>query len=263
MTAVDVPPPPNELASNGHGAPVAPAGLPAAPRRPRNVIWMVTGLALMLVAALAALSAASALSDRTDVLVASRDLSRGDVIDETDFVVAPVASDVTIEVLLPADLPDIVGMVATGTISRGTVVNAGHFTPGGTADQVTVVVGFDLPPGSYPRGGLLPGDTVGLIEVFDPAFDSTLVGEPRRLGEGEIVETVGLAQPDHVLVSVRVPERLAAPLSQVAHENRLRLIQTEAGAETTVTPLEPVEPASAADTAETGDGGSASDGDGQ
>jgi hypothetical protein len=235
--------------SNGHAPARFGDGMPVPPRRPRNTIWIIAGIVLMLAAGVAALAVAGALSARVEVLVAGRDFVTGERITPEDLVVEEISLGADVEYMLPAERDDLVGMVAAGPIARGTVVNGSSFEIGTGDDVATVVVGLDLDPGAYPQSVLLPGETVSLIEVFDASFtgEVTFV-EPREIAVGEVVEIRPLTRADAQMISVRIAELYAAEVSQVAHEDRLRLAKLEdPDLEETVSPLDPVEPAEAID----------------
>ena len=225
------------------------AGLPTAPKRPRNTIWMVGGLALMLVSLLGALGAAQSLSDRTEVLVSRRSFSLGETVSRSDLAVADVAVDGSVTLLTPDRIDDIVGLVAAGPIAEGEILVESDFTTSGDVDVITVIAGLELSPGAYPRVGLQPGDLVTILEVSDIGFVDDVVADPRRVGDGEVVETRRLTNGDLLLVSLRIPEHLSEQVSQAAFEERIRLVQKEfADDDGRVVPLDPLEPAEAVDT---------------
>lgn len=225
------------------------AGLPTAPKRPRNTIWMVGGLALMLVSLLGALGAAQSLSDRTQVLVSRRSFSLGETVSQSDLLVADVAVDSSVALLTPDRIDEIVGLVAAGPIAEGEILVESDFTTSGDVEVITVIAGLELSPGAYPRVGLQPGDLVTILEVSDLGFGDDIVADPRRVGDGEVVETRRLTNGDLLLVSVRIPEHLSEHVSQAAFEERIRLVQKEfADSDGRVVPLDPLEPAEAVDT---------------
>ncbi len=220
-------------------------GLPIAPRRPRNTIWIIAGVALVVMSGLASASVVSSLSERVDVLVAARTIAEGEVIDPGDLRSVSIAVDPSIRAIPPSERDELIGHVATGPIGEGSVVHRSQFIAGDSEDQPKVIVGVALDAGQYPITGLRPGDRVKVIEVSGPnaTFDDRAASGPRELTEGEVVEVVRLSRSDSLLVSLRVNEAIATPLSERAQQARLRLALIDAGLlDDPVAPLDPAEP---------------------
>lgn len=200
----------------------------------------------MLVAGVMGLSVARSLADRTTVLLAGRDIAEGETISSEDLTTAEVALDPRIGFLDPSTRDDVVGQVAARPIRNGTIVQTGDFAATGADEEAEVILGAAMDAGNYPRVGLRPGDLVGLIEVSDAGLGE-VVGDSRQVGEAEVVETVRITRSDHLLVSLRLKESLAVAVSQLAEEDRLRLVILDATEDSTLLPVEPVQPADPAD----------------
>ncbi len=200
----------------------------------------------MLVAGVMGLSVARSLADRTTVLLAGRDIAEGETISSEDLVTAEVALDPRIGFIDPSTRDEVVGQVAARPISNGTIVQTVDFAATGADEEAEVILGAALDAGNYPRVGLRPGDLIGLIEVSDAGLGE-VVGDSRQVGEAEVVETVRITRSDHLLVSVRLKESLAVTVSQLAEEDRLRLVILDAAEDSTLLPVEPVQPADPAD----------------
>ena len=237
-----VPPAPNAANADRRSNTV---GVPVGPGRERNTLWMIAGIALVLVSGLAAATVAQSMSNRVEVLVAARTIAEGEVIDVGDLRSSSLAVDGGVRAIAPTELDTLIGKVATGPIGEGAIVHPSQFIDGNEAEQPTVIVGAALEAGQYPLAGLRPGDQVKVIEVSGPnaVFDDSGSG-PRELTEGEIVEVVRLARSDALLVSIRVNEAIATPLSERAQQGRLRLALIDGGLlDDQVAPLEPGDPA--------------------
>lgn len=239
--------PPPETPLNGSRP--ATAGMPVPPRRPRNTIWMVAGIALVLISGIAAASAISSLDDRVEVLVAARTIAEGAVVEDGDLRTASIAVDSGIRAIPPEEAAELIGQVAAGPVGEGSIVHRSQFVAGDAEGQPKVIVGLDLTAGQYPLAGLRPGDRVKVIEVSgaNAAFvqDSGAGAStgPRELAEGEVVDVVRLANNDRRLVSLRVSEAIASPLSERAHQGRIRLALIDDGLfDDAVAPLEPADP---------------------
>ncbi len=244
MTAVSQPPPP-VVSENGSSpsAMLQPVGLPVPPKRQRNTVWMVGGLVLMLVAAVAALSIGRSLADRQSILISGRNIAAGEPIVEADLTVTAAALPAEVESVDPNQIADLVGMVAKESIVKGSVLRLDNFAPADESSSDLGILGAELGPGNYPRIGLQPGDQVLMIEVARAVAGTDFVSEAKALGEAEVVETARLSGADRLLVSLRLDSGLSVSVSQVADEERLRLVLVETVDARTVAPLDPVEPA--------------------
>ncbi len=227
-----------------------PVGVPTAPRRPRNKLWMVAGAVLVLLSGLSALVIAQSLSSRVDVLVATRDIARGQVITDDDLSTASISATSGVKAIDPGRRGEIVGQIATGPIGPGTILHPSQFVDGAAGDGEKVIVGAALEPGQFPRFGLNPGDEVVLMEVSSrtaTAGDGLAAG-PRELGRGEVVEVVELTDPDKLLVTLRVNAALAVSISERAEQGRLRLGLVDNGfPDEVVKPLDPADPVTPAE----------------
>lgn len=222
-----------------------PVGVPTAPRRPRNTMWMVAGAVLVLLSGLSALVIAQSLSNRVDVLVATRDIARGRVITDDDLSTASISATSGVKAIDPGRRGEIVGQIATGPIGPGTILHPAQFVDGAAGDGEKVIVGAALAPGQFPRFGLNPGDEVVLMEVSSrtAVADDGLSAGPRELGRAEVVEVVDLTDPDTLLVTLRVNAALAVSISERAEQGRLRLGLVDNGfPDEVVKPLDPAEP---------------------
>ncbi len=244
MTTVSQPPAPSATANGSSPQPMLkPVGLPVAPKRQRNTVWMVGGLVLMLTAAIAALSIGRSLADRQDVLVTSRPVAAGETIEDAGLVSTAAALGPEVNAVDSAELDEFAGMVAAGPISEGVVIHADDFVVAEQAADTVAILGADLAPGNYPRSGLQPGDRVALIGVAPVIVGSDAPREARQLGEADVVETARLTGPDRLLVSLRLDSGLSVVISQIADEERLRLVLIDVVDDDTLSPLAPVEPA--------------------
>lgn len=200
----------------------------------------------MLVSGIAAATAVRSLSDRVEVLIASRTIAEGEVIEPGDLRTASIGVDSSVRAVSPDEADGLVGKVATGPIGEGSIIHRSQFIAGDSEDQPKVIVGAALSAGQYPLANLRPGDRVKIIEVSGPnaVFDDSRAIGPRELAEGEIVEVSRTASSDGRLVSIRVNEAIATPLAERAQQGRLRLVLIDEGLlDDPVSPLAPAEPA--------------------
>lgn len=221
------------------------AGMPVPPRRPRNTIWMIAGLLLVLVSGIAAATAFASLDRRVEVLVAARTIAEGEVVEGGDLRPASVAVDPGVRAVSPSEAGELVGQVAAGPVGQGQIVHRSQFVAGDAEGQPKVIVGLALDPGQYPLVGLRPGDRVKVVEVSasNAAFGDDPGSGSRELTEGEVVDVVSLSGGDRRLVSLRISEAMATPVSDGAHQSLVRLALIDDGLfDDVVAPLDPAEP---------------------
>jgi hypothetical protein len=121
------------------------------------------------------------------VVVASRDLAPGTVVQLSDLGSVRVAGDSSslIHLIDAANARQLVGMVTTGDLRRGDFVQAGALTDAGTEDrrpEVTVTVDADR----VPAVGYRVGETVAVLATYDGC--TTLVAPDARVavaGDGK------------------------------------------------------------------------------
>lgn len=238
------PPPPSPKGPSPVVERTRPVGVPVSPRRPRNTLWVIAGVLLIVVSGLSALIIAQSLSSRVEVLVATRDIAKGQVIGEADLGATSIAASIGVRAIAPAQKAELVGQIATGPIGTGSIVHPAQFVDSTAEEDTKVIVGAALDPGEYPRAGLIPGDKVLVIEVSaQNASLNDLGAGPREISRGEVVEVSRLARSDALLVSLRVNESAAVPISERAEQGRLRLALVDSGVPTElVQPLDPANP---------------------
>ncbi|MEM9133650.1 MAG: SAF domain-containing protein [Actinomycetota bacterium] len=232
-----------------------PVGVPQSPPRPRNTLWIIVGLLLMTVAGLAALGLAGGLAARVEVLVAARPIAEGQVVTVDDLAVAEISVSADVQAISPRRIEEYVGRVATGPVGAGAVLHPGQFADAVDDGAEHVIVGAALQPGAYPRVGLRPGDRVRLVDIEVPVASSPAV-------EAEVVEVVPTGSGGELLISLRIDEAQAEPVSGIAARSALRLALIDEGFDDLVTPLEPVLPVTPLEPADlTGQAPSAESGD--
>ncbi len=220
-----------------------PVGVPQSPRRPRNTLWIIVGLVLMVIAGLAALGLAGGLAARVEVLVAAQPIAEGQTVTAADLAVAEISISTEVQAIAPGQLEEYVGRVATGPVGAGAVLHPGQFAESLDDGVEHVIVGAALQPGAYPRVGLRPGDRVRLVDI-EAALAATVAVE------AEVVEVVPTGSGGELLISLRIDENQAAPVSAVAARGALRLALLDEGFDDVVTPLAPALPVTPLDPAE-------------
>lgn len=139
----------------------------------RQSVLLVIGVVLVAGAGFAFWFVLQSVDQRSDYLVAARNISRWDTVTAQDFL--PVSAHVGMASALTVDQIDsVVGKWATGRIPAGTLITEGLFeTPplSGEEESDKVLISVNLPTGEAPFGTLETGERVALlgIEPLDPA----------------------------------------------------------------------------------------------
>ena len=189
----------------------------------RNPTWIVAGVLLVLLSALGGVLLFTSRDDRTEVLVAARDLDPGRAIEQSDLRVHRVALDAGVSSMPVSAAEGVVGQHPVGRIPAGTMLAPAMFAAAVPLGPDEVVVGAALDPGEAPLSQLVVGAAVELVQVNLPppgAIDATASAEP--LGDGRVwaVESMASGQ---LWVSVRVTRDVGLAASVAAAQDRLRV----------------------------------------
>ena len=125
---------------------------------------VAVGLLIIAVCVIGAMMWGRSAVTGTRVLVVSRDLSRGDVIDETDLSTVSLtsASDIA---LLPASVAaEVVGMRTTVDIESGSPLTSAQVSAASELRPGEGLVGLTIAPGESPDE-LSSGDAVRLLKI--------------------------------------------------------------------------------------------------
>jgi hypothetical protein len=197
-------------------------GRVAEPRH-RNPTWIVAGVLLVLLSALGGVLLFTSTDDRTDVLVAARDLDPGTPVARGDLRVQRVALDSNVASLPVASAAELVGEHPIGRIPTGTMLSAAMFEPEVPLGPGEMVVGAALDPGEAPLFKLKVGAAVELVKVTVPSPGGAETdGSATSIGTGTVwaVEPVASGQ---LWVSVRVTSDIGMQASAAAAQDRLRV----------------------------------------
>lgn len=188
--------------------------------RPGRAPWLALALVLVVGGALAAGLLVQSAGDRTSVLVAAREIGPGQVLTADDFRVVDVGVDGSASLLPASQRTALVGQVATTRIPEGSLLSPGQVSSEARLAAGSVVVGALLGPGQLPVADLRPGDRVRLIAVFDEVIEEG--SDP--LGEASIFAVAPGTQTGTLFVSLTVEDPVAQVVSDVASQQRLRLV---------------------------------------
>lgn len=184
---------------------------------------ITVGLLLAAVFTLAGTWFYASSTDRDAVLALRNDVGRGEVITNDDLRVVQINSDDALNVLARDQAGVIVGRVALGDLSAGTLV---------TPDQVAAVapiaagegiVGLALDPGEYPSLSMRPGDVVRVVRV--PAGSEPEDNEAVLAEAAEIVDVAPIGVQNQLFVSLALDTGAADAVAAAASRDRVRLVQ--------------------------------------
>lgn len=223
--AVPPPPGPVQAPAPAPSPAIAQPRVPASTKRRRHLGWILSGLALTLLAGLGALVVALSIVSEMSVLAASRPLEAGDIIAEGDLVEIRIPTRLN-NIGTPATERDqLVGMEARSSISEGALVNVDQLVEPQANAFKDIVVGVALSPGQFPQIGLRPGEVVRVFELSNDnaGFGDVEVGQATEIGSAEVVRVTSLQQPDNFLYSLRVDANLAPMIADRASQGRIAL----------------------------------------
>lgn len=200
-------------------------------RRPRTS-WIALGLLVLLGFGLAGAITVARVADRKPVVALAQPIQRGEQVTEAHLRVVRVGTDDPVDVVGASERDRLVGLTATTSLGGGTLVSREQFTGGPSLGQGQSVVGLALAPGQYPTASLRPGDVVMVVRTPGPnGVDRAADGQVTVLAESaEVFAVEPLSETARTLmVSIAVPEQLAAPIAAAAAQDRVRLVMVGRG----------------------------------
>jgi flagella basal body P-ring formation protein FlgA len=188
---------------------------------------VIAVLLIVLGAAVAGLLALR-IDERVPVLVARDTIGVGQQITAKDLSIARMASE-GVTVIPADDASKVIGRYASQEIPQGRLIDGGMLNTAGLLTSGQAAVGIALQAGRYPANGLRPGDVVQVVRSVD--------GNGKVIAERGIVGTVdkpsegafGAGSNSATVVTVVVPERLAAAVAAAGMADQVSLILIERG----------------------------------
>ncbi len=226
MTTTRTSPPPRAGGERQAAGAVPPVLAPRGRRRPG---LLALGVALTAAGALAATWLVASAGDRTPVVAVARDVPAGTVLVEADLRVTDAAVDPGVATVPAGQASSVVGMVAAGDLSAGSLLAPGQVTPSAPPGEGEVLVPLAVRSSQLPAGGVAAQDELLVVDTppadVDPAtFTPTAVA----------VRVVRLGPPDATGVSVLdvVTEEGNGPVVAVrSASGRFALVLLPAGGE--------------------------------
>jgi hypothetical protein len=220
MTTITRPKP----ATNGR----APRSSTVAGPRQRRTPWLALAVVLALSGALLAGLMVQSAGHRQAVLVAARTINPGQAVVMGDLKIIDAAVDGHAALIPASGRSQLIGKVASAFIPAGTILSPAQFSAEGVLRAGQVVVGALLGPGALPVPDLRAGDQVRLFATSGTGVSSGVAGE---IGSATVYGTTPGPQTGTVFVSLAVSASQAQDVTDIASQQRLRLVLLPAGGE--------------------------------
>lgn len=205
----------------GHDAAPSPLASPAAAGRTklqRSPLMFVVGV-LVLVAGAVFGGFMWTTSDKTEVVAASADVQRGQVITDADLTTVRVGLDPSLRTVPAAQRQTLIGKRAAVDLSAGTLLSPKQVTDALVPPSGMSVVAVPISSDLVPKVPILAGDSVRLVQT--PAAGGELV----KGGLAVTAEVVGVTSDEpRTVVDVLVPNARAAELAALAASGRVALV---------------------------------------
>ena len=212
-------------------------GRVAEPRH-RNPVWLIAGVLLVVGSALGGVLLFTASDDRTEALVAARDLAQGEVIGRGDLRIERLALDGGVESVAPALADQLVGQHVVGPVPEGALLHPAMVAPDAPLGADEMDIGAALDPGEFPQTAIPIGATVELLvsrpgeagsaapSGSAPAAAGT--GEASSIGVGTVTAVEERAT-GQLLVTMRVPRDVGLVAAQAGRDDSLRIALVGSG----------------------------------
>jgi Flp pilus assembly protein CpaB len=202
--------------------------VPCAHARLRRLdLRVAIGLVLMLVAVLGGASLIRRAQERTPILLVTRAVQPGELLEDADLRVAEVSVPAGVDYVPASMRAEIVGRVAAEPLWEGKVVSSASVSEAPPLPAGTVAISLLLPVESALGGDIRAGDRVAVIS--SPAADQAAAGEegPATILFPEIpvlsVREASVAEGQGLLVTLTLQLEEARALSEARARGRVDL----------------------------------------
>jgi hypothetical protein len=178
--------------------------------------------ALVAVGALGTAFAFTSVNDTQEVLVISRDIQRGELIESGDLAVVRVSVDPALSPVAGSQQAEVEGSRAAVDLWAGTLLAKGAVTVSLVPGEGESLVGISLTPAQMPSEPLYSGDAVRIVTT--PGDQGEVTDEEPVAVEAVVVGVNLVEETGETVVDVAVPERDAADLAARAATRRVALV---------------------------------------
>lgn len=213
------------------------AGPGSGARRQAKTPTIALGVVVAVICGIAGVWLVTSAGETTTVLVFSRDVERGQVLEAADLTSTEVRADDTVALMVRARADEVVGRVALVDVSAGSLVSGDLVAEAGLVPEGQTIVGLDLSAGQAPSLQLVPGTTVMVLLTPAPNTDVASTEDANEAGDvladaATVVEVTQAGQAvGQVFVSLAVDAGEARAVSSAASLNRVRLVQVGSAGE--------------------------------
>lgn len=195
---------------------------PSPPRLRRRPFLIILGVVLVAVGALLAAWVTTVVGRTEAVLVVGADITRGDVIEPGDLVVARVTPDPSLRPVAAERLDDVVGLRAAVDMPVGSLLTDAAVTERVVPAEGESVVGVALASAQLPARPLAPGDPVRIVQT-PRAQEDLPDGEPASVAV-TVVAVREIPDTGQSVVDVTVPSGEAARLAALVATGRVAVV---------------------------------------
>ena len=189
----------------------------------RNRGRVLLGCLVLVVSALFAAVLFSSASDRHAVLVVTRAIAPGQVLQSADLREEMVAVGPGVSAIPASDRSRVVGRTAAVALTPGALLNNGDLSDATTIDPSRAVLGAQLKAGQYPSG-LRAGDRVLAYVIAAEGATGGNAASPEAI-DATVVKVDQLSDDSSsIVVSLAVAPNDAGILTTAAARNRLTLV---------------------------------------
>ncbi len=202
-------------------APSAPKVTARAKQRRRPLLFALCAV-LVAAGALGAAFAYTSLNDTQEVLVVSRDITRGDVIEAGDISVVRVSVDPALTPISGDQRSSIEGSRAAVDLWAGTLLSEQQVAETLVPGEGESLVGISLTPAQMPSEPLYSGDSVRIVTT--PGNQGEIGDEEPVTIDATVVGVSRVAETGETVVNVSVPVGDSADLAARAATGRVALV---------------------------------------
>lgn len=194
----------------------------------RQPKWIAAGVLAMCLGGLGSALLYTEASRSSDVIVVTRNVARGEVVQEADLRVARVGNLTGVSSVTASQINTLFGKRALVDLTENALLPAGGIGDPVLADG-GAQLGLKLAPGRVPNADLAQGAVVQLVPLEDPrvASSDTSSGVPAAASIPATVLTPPTTGPDGVaiLLDVQVDSDVAATVAALAAADRIALVK--------------------------------------
>lgn len=183
---------------------------------------LIVGALFVVLSSLTSFAAFAQLGRTVPVLVAARDIDRGEPLQAGDFEVLEIASGQSSSAVGIEQSTELLGQLATVDLPRGSLVTSASIALELPLEQGSSIVGISLSPAQLPATPLRAGDVIRIVST------PIAQGEPPAAPPPTLGASVHLVRHDEnggtTILDVLVPTAQAADLAARAATGRIAIV---------------------------------------